>query len=137
MDKNKIILIAIVILVIVLAAVVLVINNTDVDLGIANNTTELENATNITIDEENATPPVVANLSENASFEVENTSVEDNGWKWSDEDQCYVHQFVDADGDLHVQTANIDGIKDIEFKADGTVYSNGKDVTERYYRDFQ
>ena len=138
MDKNRIILIAIVILVIVLAAVVLVFNNQHPDVKAVNNTTaaEMNNTTNIIVEQKNATNATVANLSGNTS-NVKNVSLEDNGWKWSQKEQCYIHQFIDADGDLHVQTANVDGITDIEFKADGTVYTNGKDVTERYYRDFK
>ena len=142
MDKNKTILIAIVILVIILAAVVLafnvpqtaVLNSTEENI-----TADVTNATNVTVESEDIASQDVLNSTQTPSSvdeKIDNKTLENTGWQWSEQEQGYVHQFVDSDGDLHIQTATTEGIRDLEFKSDGTVYRDGKDVTERYYRDF-
>ena len=146
MDKSRMILIAVVVLVILLAGIVLYSNitgdNDNIITGIANNTTELLNDTNISeiskfVDNQTSDSNSSANNT-TANKTVENVTSASSGWKWSEQANKYVNEYVDSDGNLHVKSTDGTGpVDDLEYKANGTVYLNGKDVTSEYNKDFK
>ena len=75
--------------------------------------------------------------SNNNEIEKDNADIDYSkaeGWKWSESAQRYVHEYDDDDGTHHVLSSeSTDGaIDDLEYKKDGSVYLNGKDITDEY-----
>lgn len=128
MEKNKIILIAVVVLVVVLAAMALIFSNSgNSNLNVTANNTAANTTVNVTVNDTNAT---------NQTNSSGNSSVNTDGWKWSGQQQAYVNEFVDANGTLHLQTLKDGVVEELEFRADGSVFRNGKNITAEYHRDF-
>ena len=141
MDKNnKIILIAIAVLVVVLAVALIAFSGHDDSKANDNAVNISENTSNITADVIKTDVNKTAdnkNTSGNASKDnVKNTSSKNQGWKWSDKLNTYVNNFVDSNGNLHIQVIDNDGkVQEIEYKTDGSVYSDGKNITgkDKYF----
>ncbi len=128
MERNKIILIAIVVLVVVLAAAALIFSNSgNSNLNITANNTTANTTVNVTVNDTNATNQTNSSL---------NSSINTDGWKWSGQQNAYVNEFVDANGTLHLQTLRDGVVDEMEFRADGSVFRNGKNITAEYYNDF-
>jgi hypothetical protein len=88
-----------------------------------------------TVDEMvNESQTVPGNVS-NATPDVNNTnSSDDDGWVWSDQQEDFIKDFNDSDGNEHIifkSTGN-----ELVFMKDGSVFLNGKNITDEWNGDF-
>ena len=98
---------------------------------------EAKNMDNGSVEVDVSNGTVSVNVSGN-SVEVSDGSVnvtsDDDGWVWSDQQEDYIKQFTDENGNEH--TIFKSSGDDLEFAPDGSVFLNGKNITDDWNRDF-
>ena len=77
--------------------------------------------------------------SSNGSIKVSKDSVnvtsdDDDGWVWSGQQEDYIRQYTDGNGNEH--TIFKSSGDDLEFRPDGSVFLNGVNITEDWNKDF-
>lgn len=63
-----------------------------------------------------------------------NVTGDDEGWVWSGQQEDYIKQYTDENGNEH--TIFKSSGDDLEFGPDGSVFLNGKNITSDWNKDF-
>ena len=98
---------------------------------------EAKNMDNGSVEVDVSNGTVSVNVSGNSvgvSDDSVNVSADDDGWVWSGQQEDYIKQFTDENGNEH--TIFKSSGDDLEFAPDGSVFLNGKNITDDWNRDF-